>query len=153
MKHLNTLYGEYFVGWKIIELNQPINSDVVLWKIHNSSLLTAISPQNILATISVSPKPKFLTRQLVRRLEDTDTKPTPGDCAGAKPPDLDASGPTARRERQDLDAAALPGCASVAEAFAAEPPHSGEDGAAAPAEPAPAGKAGKTGSRKTGGGS
>ncbi len=123
----------------------------MLWKIHNSSLLTATSPQSILATISDSLTPKFLSRQLVWRLEDTATKPTPGDCAGEKPPDLDASGRTAQRKRQDLDTAALPGCARVAEVYAAEPPHSGEDGEAAPAEPAPAGKAGKTGSRKTGG--
>jgi hypothetical protein len=70
--------------------------------------------------MSVSPKPKFLTRQLVWRLEETDTKPTPGDCAGANPPDLNASCLTARRKRQDIDAAALPGCASVAEAYAAD---------------------------------
>jgi hypothetical protein len=87
----------------------------VLWKIHNSSLLTATSPQSILAIISVSPIGRA---------------------------NLGASGLTARRKRQDLDDAALPVCASVSEAYAAEPPHSGEDGAAAPAEPATAGKAG-----------
>ncbi len=59
-----------------------------MWKIHNSSLLTATAPQCILTTISVSPKPKFLKRQLVLCLEDTAwvtaTKPTPGGCSRAK---------------------------------------------------------------------
>ena len=59
-----------------------------MWKIHNSSLLTATAPQCILTTISVSPRPKFLKRQLVLCLEDTAwvtaTKPTPGGCSRAK---------------------------------------------------------------------
>ncbi len=77
---------EFFVGWKIIKLNQPINrtqGDVVLWKIHNSSLLTATSPQRILATISVSPKPKFLTRTLTQAALPLDTS---GRTSSTTPP-------------------------------------------------------------------
>jgi hypothetical protein len=49
------------------------------------------------------------------------------------------------------DCSATPGSASVAEAAAAVPPSSWEDGSTAAAESCPTGKAGKTGCRKNGG--
>ncbi len=49
--------------------------------------------------LALAPKPEFLTRQLVRRPEEIDAKPTAGDCACAKPQDIDTSGLAARRKR------------------------------------------------------
>ncbi len=66
---VNILIVGIWSNW--IELNQSIEKtqvDVVLWKIHNFSLLTATSPHHILTTISVTSicrKPKFLTCQFL----------------------------------------------------------------------------------------
>ena len=97
------------------------------------SHLTATSPQRIFASISVSPKPKFLSLDApIVSASRGNGRQTNAQGAWAKPQDLDASGLAAQVVEGAAATVAMDGGAAVAAAASALEPD-------AAASPSPAG--------------